>query len=82
MKANVFFKAVCMMVAMAASVSVANAQDKYVVEDQKEGEKVVERMVYINNGGLQYHLKADFTYDEQNRIATKTTFLWNKRKQE
>ncbi|MCD8079030.1 MAG: DUF3836 domain-containing protein [Bacteroides sp.] len=81
MKANVFFKAVCMIVIMLTSVSVANAQNKYVIEDTKEGEKVMSRTIYINKKGSHYHLKSDFTYDGNNRLATKETFLWNKRKQ-
>jgi|GEM_PF-2691478 len=81
MKTNVFFKAMCVGIVMMVSVSVANAQN-YVTNDVMEGEKVVTRFVYKKQSGLHYYIKSDFTYDQENRLATKETFLWNTRKQE
>lgn len=68
------------MIMMVATVSRVQAQE-YVTQDKREGEILVTRFVYKIKDGLQNHLKSDFTYDDQNRLITKESFLWNKRKQ-
>ncbi len=82
MKANVFFKAMCVAVVMIASTMMVSAGNPYYTNDVKDGEKVVSRFVYKMDNGLQYHLKSDFTYDNENRLATKETFTWNNKSQE
>ncbi len=80
MKTNVFLKVMCLMGMMVATVSVAKAQE-YITHDKMEGEVLVTRFIYKVEDDLQYHLKSDFAYDDQNRLVTKETFLWNERKQ-
>ncbi|MCC8185979.1 MAG: DUF3836 domain-containing protein [Bacteroides sp.] len=82
MKANVFFKAVCVAVIIMATATPVRANNPYVANDIVKEGKVVTRFIYKNDQGLQYHLKSDFTYDAENRLNTKESFLWNPRKQQ
>ncbi len=83
MKTNGWKKAVCMMGICIAILSgtAAKAQNGYVTNDVVENEKVISRIIYRNDGGLENHMKYDFTYDEQNRILSKEIFKWDRRKQ-
>jgi len=77
MKANVFFKAVCVAVVMIASTVVVKAGNPHYTNDVINGESVTTRFVYKNDNGLHYHLKYSFTYDQENRLVSKETFGWN-----
>ncbi len=82
MKANVFFKAVCVAVVMVTSTLMVKAGNPYYTNDVTDGDQVTSRFVYRNDNGLHYHLKYDFTYDANNRMASKETYQWNSKNQE
>ncbi|MCD8080930.1 MAG: DUF3836 domain-containing protein [Bacteroides sp.] len=82
MRTNGWKKAVCVMgigIAMITGIT-AKAQNGYVTNDVVEDEKVISRIIYRNEDGLQYHMKYDFTYDDQNRMLSKETSRWDRRR--
>ncbi len=78
MKANVFFRTVCVAVVMAATTTMVKATNPYVTNDVMNGEQVECRYLYKkDNQTLSYHMKHNFTYDQENRLASKETYQWN-----
>ncbi len=78
MKANVFFRTVCVAVVMVATTAMVKATNPYVTNDVMNGEQVECRYVYKkDNQTLSYHMKHNFTYDQENRLASKETYQWN-----
>ncbi|MCD8032419.1 MAG: DUF3836 domain-containing protein [Bacteroides sp.] len=83
MKTNVFFKAVWVAVVMVATTAMVKANNPYVTNDVMNGQQVETRFVYQkNNQTLSYYMKYHFTYDQENRLASKETFRWNNNTQE
>ncbi|MCD8081441.1 MAG: DUF3836 domain-containing protein, partial [Bacteroides sp.] len=79
----VFFKAVWVAVVMVATTSIVKANNSYVTNDVMNGQQVETRFVYQkNNQTLSYYMKYHFTYDQENRLASKETFRWNNNTQE
>ncbi|MCD8079029.1 MAG: DUF3836 domain-containing protein [Bacteroides sp.] len=78
MKTNVFFKAVCVAVVMVATTAMVKANNSYATNDVMNGQQVETRFVYQkDNQTLSYYMKHEFTYDQENRLASKETFQWN-----
>ncbi len=84
MKANVFFRTVWVAVVILASVTGIKAQNgSYYTNDVIEGDQVTTRFVYkTGENGLQYHVKHNFTYDQENRLSSKETLLWDNKTQD
>lgn len=59
-----------------AGVITASAQNDYYTNIDMDGQTVTGRTVYKYDGYLMPHLKYNYTYDDQNRMSSRTAYLW------
>lgn len=85
MKKNIFIKGmlvfslVCIFSMIASAVSPRN----YVYDTKMDGDKIVSKVVYIEEGGLlKKEIKYDFTYDEKGDVIEKIACRWDGSKNE
>ncbi|MCD7901250.1 MAG: DUF3836 domain-containing protein [Bacteroides sp.] len=77
---TVLAKSVVLIAMMIAGISGFNlyAGSKYIAQDEGKDNKVVIQTLYRNIGGIKYHLKYCYSYDDENRLTSKETFKWDK----
>ena len=82
MKTNLISKAVVMMVVVIASVmnfsASASNPTQYVKNEEMTGELMTARTIFKNEDGhLFRHLRYTYTYDNENRVASKEASKWD-----
>lgn len=86
MKTAILFKAMTFAAMVIASVmnSEMSAQDnKFITNEEMKNEQVVAKTIFKQDGAQLYrHLRYEFTYDAQKRLASKTAYKWNGSKDE
>ena len=85
MKATVFSKAVVMIAVVMASVmnfsASASNPTQYVTNDEMTGELMTAKTIFRNEDGhLFRHLRYTYTYDNENRVASKEASKWDSEK--
>ena len=51
--------------------------NNFITNEETVGDLVVSKVIYRLDGSLYRHMKYDFTYDDQKRMATKEAFKWD-----
>ena len=82
MKTNLISKAVVMMVVVMASVmnfsASASNPTQYVKNEEMTGELMTAKTIFKNEDGhLFRHLRYTYTYDNENRVASKEASEWD-----
>lgn len=80
MKTTVLFRMivlVAMVFAGIANAEVKAQENNFITNEEKVGDLVASKVIYKLDGSLYRHMKYDFTYDDQKRMATKEAFKWN-----
>ena len=82
MKTNLISKAVVMMVVVMASVmnfsASAMTPTEFVTNNEMTGELITAKNIYRNEDGhLFRHLRYTYTYDNENRVASKEASKWD-----
>ena len=82
MKTNLISKAVVMMVVVMASVmnfsASASNPTQYVKNEEMTGELMTAKTIFKNEDGhLFRHLRYTYTYDNENRVASKEASKWD-----
>lgn len=86
MKTNLISKAVVMMVVVMASVmnfsASASNPTQYVKNEEMTGELMTAKTIFKNEDGRLFrHLRYTYTYDNENRIASKEASKWDSSKE-
>lgn len=86
MKTNLISKAVVMMVVVMASVmnfsASASNSTQYVKNEEMTGELMTAKTIFKNEDGRLFrHLRYTYTYDNENRIASKEASKWDSSKE-
>ena len=82
MKTNLISKAVVMMVVVMASVmnfsASASNPTQYVKNEEMTGELMTAKTIFKNEDGRLFrHLRYTYTYDHENRVASKEASKWD-----
>ena len=82
MKTNLISKAVVMMVVVMASVmnfsASASNPTQYVKNEEMTGELMTAKTIFKNEDGRLFrHLRYTYTYDNENRVASKEASKWD-----
>lgn len=81
MKATYLFKAIAFVAVILASAmnSEMKAQESnFITNEEISNEQIVAKTIYKQDGSQLYrHLRYEFTYDEQQRLASKTALKWD-----
>lgn len=80
MKTTVLFRMIVLVAMVFAGVANAEvkAQDNnFITNEEKVDDLVVSKVIYRLDGSLYRHMKYDFTYDDQKRMASKEAFKWD-----
>ena len=85
MKTNLISKAVVMMVVVMASVmnfsASASNPTQYVKNEEMTGELMTAKTIFKNEDGRLFrHLRYTYTYDNENRVASKEASKWDSEK--
>ena len=84
MKTTVLFRMMVLAVIIIASAMSATvkAQDSgFVTNEIVVNNQVVSKVIYKLDGYLYNHIKYDFTYDAENRVASKEALKWDSSKE-
>ena len=81
MKTTVLFRMIVLVAMVFAGISNATVKaqnNNFITNEETVGDLVVSKVIYRLDGSLYRHMKYDFTYDDQKRMATKEAFksLW------
>ena len=80
MKTTVLFRMmvlVAMVVAGIANTELKAQDNNFITNEEKVDDLVVSKVIYRLDGSLYRHMKYDFTYDDQKRVAAKEAFKWD-----
>ena len=80
MKTTVLFRMIVLVAMVFAGIANAEvkAQDNnFITNEEKVDDLVVSKGIYRLDGSLYRHMKYDFTYDDQKRMASKEAFKWD-----
>ncbi len=80
MKTTVLFRMIVLVAMVFAGISNATVKaqnNNFITNEETVGDLVVSKVIYRLDGSLYRHMKYDFTYDDQKRMATKETFKWD-----
>lgn len=80
MKTMNVFKALAFAAISLASIlsTEVKAQDNFITNEEVKNNLVVSRTIYKQDGNyLHNHLHYEFTYDDQNRLTSKTATKWD-----
>lgn len=80
MKTMNVFKALALAVITLVNLlnTQAMAQNNFITNEEVKNNLVVSRTIYKQDGNyLHNHMHYEFTYDEQNRLISKTASKWN-----
>lgn len=80
MKTTLLFRTI--VFAMVSVVCVANValnaqESNFITNEVKEGDLVISKVIYRMDGSLYRHMKYEFAYDSQKRMAAKEAFKWD-----
>ena len=80
MKTTVLFRMIVLVAMVFAGISNATVKaqnNNFITNEETVGDLVVSKVIYRLDGSLYRHMKYDFTYDDQKRMATKEAFKWD-----
>ena len=80
MKTTVLFRMIVLVAMVFAGISNATVKaqnNNFITNEEKVDDLVVSKVIYRLDGSLYRHMKYDFTYDDQKRVAAKEAFKWD-----
>lgn len=80
MKSTVLFRVIVLVGMVFAGISYAEArvqENNFITNEEKVGDLVMSKVIYKLDGSLYRHMKYDFTYDDQKRMASKEALKWD-----
>ena len=77
MKTTVLFRMIVLVAMVFAGISNATVKaqnNNFITNEETVGDLVVSKVIYRLDGSLYRHMKYDFTYDDQKRMANQNGF--------